>query len=85
MAGTRVFATAADRYGYVVVVPEATREGHSFDVSTLAGLTRNGGSDSTGTMSMVGWTRQRYDVDPARIVVSGFSSGAMMTNVPAAQ
>ncbi|MFE2758165.1 PHB depolymerase family esterase [Actinosynnema sp. NPDC059335] len=81
----RDFATAADRYGYVVVVPEATREGHCFDVSTQAGLTRNGGSDSTGIMSMVSWTRQRYNVDPARIVVSGFSSGAMMTNVLAAQ
>ncbi|MER5261996.1 PHB depolymerase family esterase [Actinosynnema sp. NPDC002837] len=81
----RDFATAADRYGYVVVVPEATREGRCFDVSTRAGLTRNGGSDSTGIMSMVDWTRQRYNVDPARIVVSGFSSGAMMTNVLAAQ
>ncbi|MFE9750139.1 PHB depolymerase family esterase [Saccharothrix saharensis] len=81
----RDFATAADRYGYVVVVPEATREGHCFDVSTRAGLTRDGGSDSTGIMSMVGWARQRYNVDPARIVVSGFSSGAMMTNVLAAQ
>ncbi|MEV4313691.1 PHB depolymerase family esterase [Actinocrispum sp. NPDC049592] len=79
------FATAADRYGYIVVVPEATRDGHCFDVSTKAGLTRNGGSDSTGIMSMVSWTRQRYNVDPARIVVSGFSSGAMMTNVLAAE
>ncbi|MEU4446130.1 PHB depolymerase family esterase [Actinosynnema sp. NPDC050801] len=81
----RDFATAADRYGYVVVVPEATRDGRCFDVSTQAGLTRNGGSDSTGIMSMVSWARQRYNVDPARIVVSGFSSGAMMTNVLAAQ
>jgi poly(hydroxyalkanoate) depolymerase family esterase len=81
----RDFATAADRYGYIVVVPEATRDGHCFDVSTKAGLTRNGGSDSTGIMSMVAWTRQRYPVDPARIVVSGFSSGAMMTNVLAAE
>ncbi|WP_188317026.1 extracellular catalytic domain type 1 short-chain-length polyhydroxyalkanoate depolymerase [Solihabitans fulvus] len=79
------YATAADRYGYVIVVPEATRDGHCFDVSTKAGLTRNGGSDSTGIMSMVGWARQRYNVDPARIVVSGFSSGAMMTNVLAAE
>ncbi|MCE6996315.1 PHB depolymerase family esterase [Saccharothrix sp. S26] len=81
----RDFATAADRYGYVVVVPEATREGHCFDVSTQAALTRGGGSDSTGIMSMVSWARQRYNVDPARIVVSGFSSGAMMVNVLAAQ
>lgn len=79
------YATAADRYGYVIVVPEATRDGHCFDVSTKAGLTRNGGSDSTGIMSMVAWARQHYNVDPGRIVVSGFSSGAMMTNVLAAE
>jgi poly(hydroxyalkanoate) depolymerase family esterase len=79
------FVTAADRYGYIIVAPEATRDGHCFDVSTRAGLTRDGGSDSTGIMSMVAWTRQRYNVDPARIVVSGFSSGAMMTDVLAAE
>lgn len=81
----RDYVTAADRYGYVIVLPEATRDGRCFDVSTRAGLTRDGGSDSTGIKSMVDWTRQRYNVDPDRIVVSGFSSGAMMTNVLAAQ
>ncbi|MEV3936082.1 PHB depolymerase family esterase [Glycomyces sp. NPDC049804] len=81
----RDYVTAADRYGYVIVLPEATREGRCFDVSTRAGLTRDGGSDSTGIKAMVDWTRQRYNVDPDRIVVSGFSSGAMMTNVLAAQ
>ncbi|WP_193318489.1 extracellular catalytic domain type 1 short-chain-length polyhydroxyalkanoate depolymerase [Nonomuraea phyllanthi] len=79
------YVTAADRYGYVIVIPEATRSGQCFDVSTPAALTRDGGGDSTGIMSMVSYARQRYDVDPARIVVSGFSSGAMMTNVLAAQ
>ncbi|MEV5448038.1 PHB depolymerase family esterase, partial [Streptomyces sp. NPDC052644] len=79
------YVTAADRYGYLIVVPEATRSGNCFDVSTPAALTRNGGGDSTGIMSMVAYARQRYPVDPARIVVSGFSSGAMMTNVLAAQ
>jgi poly(hydroxyalkanoate) depolymerase family esterase len=79
------FVTAADRYGYVIVLPEATRSGHCFDVSTAAALRRDGGSDSTGIASMVNWARQRYNVDPARIVVSGFSSGAMMTNVLAAE
>ncbi|MEV4749312.1 PHB depolymerase family esterase [Streptosporangium sp. NPDC049248] len=81
----RDYVTAADRYGYIIVVPEATREGRCFDVSTPAALRRDGGGDSTGIMSMAAWARQRYNVDPARIVVSGFSSGAMMTNVLAAQ
>jgi poly(hydroxyalkanoate) depolymerase family esterase len=81
----RDFVTAADRYGYVIVLPEATRSGHCFDVSTAQALRRDGGGDSTGIMSMVSWARTRYNVDPARIVVSGFSSGAMMANVLAAQ
>ncbi len=79
------YATAADRYGYIMVVPEATRSGNCFDVSTPAALKRNGGSDSTGIMSMVAYARQHYNIDPGRIVVSGFSSGAMMTNVLAAE
>ncbi|MFI7630665.1 extracellular catalytic domain type 1 short-chain-length polyhydroxyalkanoate depolymerase [Microbispora rosea] len=79
------YVTAADRYGYIIVLPEATRSEKCFDVSTPAALRRDGGSDSTGIMSMVAYTRQRYNVDPSRIVVSGFSSGAMMTNVLAAQ
>ncbi|SDI97174.1 esterase, PHB depolymerase family [Lentzea albidocapillata subsp. violacea] len=83
--GGRDYVTAADRNGYVIVYPEATRDGHCFDVSTQNALRRNGGSDSTGIMSMVSYARQRYNVDPQRIVVSGISSGAMMTNVLAAQ
>jgi poly(hydroxyalkanoate) depolymerase family esterase len=81
----RDYITAADRHGYVVVLPEATRSGRCFDVSTPAALRRNGGGDSTGIMSMVAWARSRYNADPGRIVVSGFSSGAMMANVLAAQ
>ncbi|WP_062357770.1 extracellular catalytic domain type 1 short-chain-length polyhydroxyalkanoate depolymerase [Herbidospora yilanensis] len=81
----RDYVTAADRYGYVIVIPEVTRTEKCFDVSTSAALRRDGGGDSTGVMAMVAWARQRHNVDPARIVVSGFSSGAMMTNVLAAQ
>ncbi|MET9632802.1 PHB depolymerase family esterase [Lentzea sp. NPDC006480] len=81
----RDYVTAADRLGYVIVYPEATRDGHCFDVSTPNALRRNGGGDSTGIMSMVSYARQRYNADAARIVVAGFSSGAMMTNVLAAQ
>nr|BFE59785.1 hypothetical protein GCM10020063_043110 [Dactylosporangium thailandense] len=79
------YVTAADRYGYIIVLPEATRDGHCFDVSTPAALKRNGGGDSTGIMSMVAYARSHYPIDASRIVVSGFSSGAMMTNVLAAQ
>lgn len=83
--GGHDYVTAANRYGFVIVLPEATRSGNCFDVSTPAALKRDGGGDPTGIMSMVSYTRARYGIDPARIVVSGMSSGAMMTNVLAAE
>jgi poly(3-hydroxybutyrate) depolymerase len=46
------YVTAADRYGYVIVLPEATRSEKCFDVSTPNALRRNGGGDSTGIMSI---------------------------------
>ncbi|WP_329045486.1 extracellular catalytic domain type 1 short-chain-length polyhydroxyalkanoate depolymerase [Amycolatopsis sp. NBC_01488] len=79
------YVTAADQYGYVIVFPEATRSGQCFDVSSPQALTRGGGSDPVGILSMVGYAEQHYNVDPARVFVTGFSSGAMMTNVLAAE
>jgi poly(3-hydroxybutyrate) depolymerase len=61
----RDFVTAADRHGYLIVLPEATRDGHCFDVSTPVALTRDGGGDSTGIMAMVGHVRQRTPSTPA--------------------
>ncbi|WIY01338.1 PHB depolymerase family esterase [Amycolatopsis mongoliensis] len=79
------YVTAADQYGYVIVFPEATRSGQCFDVSSPQALTRGGGSDPVGILSMVDYAKQHYNVDPARVFVTGFSSGAMMTNVLAAE
>ena len=81
----RDYVTAADQYGYVIVFPEATRSGQCFDVYSPEALVRGGGSDPVGIMSMVSYARSRYNIDPNRIFVSGVSSGAMMTNVLAAE
>jgi endo-1,4-beta-xylanase len=81
----RDYVTAADQYGYVIVFPEATRSGTCFDVSSQQALTRGGGSDPVGILSMVDYAKQHYNVDPAKVFVTGFSSGAMMTNVLAAE
>ena len=59
------FASLADRYGYIVIYPSATRSGHCFDVSSPQALRRDGGSDPVGIMSMVDYVRQRYNADPA--------------------
>lgn len=83
--GARDFVAAADQYGYLVLFPEATREGGCFDVSSPQALLRGGGSDPVGIMSMVSYTRRTYRVDPHTIVVTGASSGALMTTVLAAE
>ena len=79
------YVTAADQFGYVIVFPEATRSGQCFDVYSPQALTRGGGSDPVGIISMVNYAKSHYNVDPNRVYVSGVSSGAMMTNVMAAE
>ncbi|MFF5228891.1 PHB depolymerase family esterase [Dactylosporangium sp. NPDC000521] len=75
------FASLADRYGFIVVYPSATRSGNCFDVSSPQALRRGGGSDPVGIMSMVTYVLQHNNGDPERVFVTGASSGAMMTNV----
>jgi len=75
------FASLADRYGFIVVYPSATRSGNCFDVSSPQALRRDGGSDPVGIRSMVNHVLQRHNADPQRVFVTGASSGAMMTNV----
>ncbi|WSA12589.1 PHB depolymerase family esterase [Micromonospora sp. NBC_01813] len=74
-------SSLADRYGYIVIYPSVTRSSKCWDVSSPQALRRDGGSDPIGLKSMIDHVRQRYPVDPSRIVAAGFSSGAMMTNV----
>ncbi len=79
-SGTQ-FASLADQYGYIVVYPSALRSGNCFDVSSPQALTRGGGSDPVGIMSMVTYASQQYNGDLNQVYVTGLSSGAMMTNV----
>jgi acetylxylan esterase len=73
------FAALADRYGYLVVLPTATRDGACFDVSSAGALRRDGDSDPVGIVAMVRHVQRRHG--SGRVFVIGLSSGAMMTNV----
>ncbi|WP_078856413.1 PHB depolymerase family esterase [Streptomyces sp. NBRC 109706] len=75
------FAQLADRHGFIVIYPSATRSGQCFDVSSPQALRRDGGSDPVSIRSMVGYVEERYGADQDRIFVTGASSGGMMTNV----
>ncbi len=75
------FASLADRYGFIVIYPSATRSGNCFDVSSPQALRHDGGSDPVGIVSMVRYVEAHNGADPNRVYVTGASSGGMMTNV----
>lgn len=52
-----------------------------WDVQNKDSLTHGAGGDAAGIVSMVNYTLQKYNGDPAKVFVMGSSSGAMMTNV----
>jgi acetylxylan esterase len=79
-SGTQ-FASLADQFGFIVVYPSVTRSGSCWDVSSSQALTRNGGSDPVGIMSMITYAEQHFGGNPNQVYVTGASSGAMMTNV----
>jgi poly(hydroxyalkanoate) depolymerase family esterase len=78
------FGSLADQYGFIVIYPSTNPGGSCWDVSSSQALTRNGGSDPVGLMSMITYTEQHYGGNPNAVYVTGESSGAMMTNVMAA-
>jgi poly(hydroxyalkanoate) depolymerase family esterase len=75
------FGALADQYGFIVIYPSTNPAGSCWDVSSDQALTRNGGSDPVGLMSMITYTEQHYGGNPDAVYVTGESSGAMMTNV----
>ena len=79
--GSTAFASLADQYGFIVVYPDANRSGQCWDVSSTQALTRNGGSDPVGIMSMITYAEQHFNGNASQVYVTGASSGAMMTNV----
>jgi poly(hydroxyalkanoate) depolymerase family esterase len=75
------FASLASQYGFIVIYPSVTRSYDCWDVTSSQALTRNGGSDPVGLMSMITYTEQHYGGNSQAVYVTGESSGAMMTNV----
>lgn len=64
-----------------MVYPETNNDFSCWDVASPASLTRDGGGDTTGLLSMLNYTLATYNADASRLFVTGSSSGCMMTNV----
>jgi poly(hydroxyalkanoate) depolymerase family esterase len=75
------FAGLADRFGFIVIYPSATRFSNCFDVSSPETLRHDGGSDPVSVVSMVRYVVQNRSGDPNRVYVTGSSSGGLFTNV----
>jgi len=75
------YGQLSEQYGFIVLFPSSTQDSNCWDVATTKSLTHNGGGQSQGLNTMVNWAKSTYGADPARIFVTGTSSGCMMTNV----
>jgi acetylxylan esterase len=75
------FAQQADKYGFLMVCPQAVSEDQCWDVHSTADLTHDGtGSDAEGIMSAVTYVVANKNGDANRVYVAGYSSGGMMTD-----
>jgi acetylxylan esterase len=73
------YALLAQEDGFLAVYPDASRPDRCFDVSSQAAMRHDGGSDPTSIANMVRWVLAHYSTDAHRVFVTGYSSGAIMT------
>ncbi len=70
--------SAADQYGFIIVVPSS---GRCWDVQSNKTWTRNGGGDSHAIKQMVTYAISQYKGNADRVYATGDSSGGMMTEL----
>ena len=73
------YARLADQKGFIAIYPESPYSGTCWDVSSPASLSHDGTGNSYSIANMVAYTIEEYNADPAKVFVTGSSSGAMMT------
>lgn len=69
---------AANKNGFIVIVPEATGK-NCWDTGSTKSLTHDGGGDTQAIAQMVKYALDKYKGDATRVYAMGGSSGAMMT------
>jgi acetylxylan esterase len=73
---------AADKYGFIMIFPQTTRQATSakcWDVGSPQSLTHDGGGDTQAVAQMVKYTVSTYKANANRVYATGDSSGAMLT------
>ncbi|HWA75469.1 MAG TPA: PHB depolymerase family esterase [Polyangiaceae bacterium] len=81
-AQTGGIVSAADQYGFIIVVPQTTNAATSakcWEVGSTKSLTHDGGGDTQAVAQMVKYTISKYSANANRVYATGDSSGGMMT------
>ena len=75
--------SAADKYGFIMIVPAQTHSGGCWEVSSKKTQTHDGGGDTHAIAQMVRYVlaQTKYNANPNRVYSTGDSSGAMMTQL----
>jgi endoglucanase len=68
--------SAADQYGFIMVVPQTT---DCWDYGSAQSLTHDGGGQTQGIAEMVKYAITNYQANANRVYVTGTSCGGMMT------
>jgi poly(hydroxyalkanoate) depolymerase family esterase len=72
---------AADKYGFIMILPAQTHSGGCWDVSSKKTQTHDGGGDTHAIAQMVKYTITQYKANANRVYSTGDSSGGMMTQL----
>ncbi len=72
---------AADKFGFIMVLPAQTHQGGCWDVSSKKTQTHDGGGDTHAIAQMVKYTIAQYKANADRVYSTGDSSGGMMTQL----
>lgn len=69
---------AADKYGFVIILPDNPGQ-NCWDVGSNKSLKHDGGGDTQAVAQMVKYALTKYGGDPSRVYIFGGSSGGMLT------
>jgi len=72
---------AADKYGFIMILPAQTHSGGCWDVSSQKSQTHDGGGDTHAIAQMVRYSITKYNANADRVYSTGDSSGGMMTQL----
>ena len=72
---------AADKYGFIMILPAQTHSGGCWDVSSQKSQTHDGGGDTHAIAQMVKYAITQYHANANRVYSTGDSSGGMMTQL----